>query len=361
MSLKNCLHSIISNALLIYLGIIRNAAVSKAVRFQGNDLGLLQFRSIAGMYAVAKVGDSSSLEVGDKVFVGGFTLNSINNPANQKNLTPNPSGHHPPQSPRLLREDKEEIFTLRGARNGFIFTTGHVSLMLDKALEGGYQIGYTNDIRKGMSGGSVLDMQGRLVGINGRSFTNVGTGATDYLGIPINTYLTLATSPPATTQPPQSTNNTPTFSFIDEVFALNRPPRNTNTTSTNFVLAKTVITDSTKVVNPNWGVHALTGVTSVAISPDGRTLVSGSGDIKIWNLASGQLIRTLGHSGSIAISPDGRILASGRGDIKIWNLASGQLIRTLTGHSGGVLAISPDGRTLVSGSSDTIKIWRVSN
>ena len=39
--------------------------------------------------------------------------------------------------------------------------------MLDKALEGGYQIGYTNDIRKGMSGAPLLNHLGEVVGING--------------------------------------------------------------------------------------------------------------------------------------------------------------------------------------------------
>ena len=51
--------------------------------------------------------------------------------------------------------------------NRFIFTTGQVTLVLDKALEGGYQIGYTNDIRKGMSGAPLLNHQGEVVGING--------------------------------------------------------------------------------------------------------------------------------------------------------------------------------------------------
>ncbi|MCT7966362.1 serine/threonine protein kinase [Laspinema sp. D1] len=113
-------------------------------------------------------------------------------------------------------------------------------------------------------------------------------------------------------------------------------------------------------------------VWSVAISPDGQTLVSASNDktIKIWNLANGNLIRTLaGHSrlvNSVAISPDGQTLVSGSADgtIKIWNLSNGELIRTLAGHSNSVssVAISPDGQTFVSGSYDnTIKIWNLAN
>lgn len=74
----------------------------------------------------------------------------------------------------------------------------------------------------------------------------------------------------------------------------------------------------------------------------------------------------LGHSQyifSLAISPDGQTLVSGGEDetIKIWQVSTGKELRTLTGHSEAVycLAISPDGKTLVSGSADrTIKIWR---
>lgn len=74
-----------------------------------------------------------------------------------------------------------------------------------------------------------------------------------------------------------------------------------------------------------------------------------------------------GHSGavnSVAISPNGKIIASGSSDktIKIWNLTTGRNIRTLTGHSWSVfsVAISHDGKTLASGSGDeTIKVWNL--
>lgn len=111
-------------------------------------------------------------------------------------------------------------------------------------------------------------------------------------------------------------------------------------------------------------------VYSVAISPNSQTLVSGSKDktVKVWNLNTAQQPRTLiGHTSyvdAVAISPNGQKIASGSYDktIKIWNLKTGEELRTLKGHLTEVLsvAISPDSQTLASSSTDkTIKIWNL--
>lgn len=46
-------------------------------------------------------------------------------------------------------------------------TSGKIFLVSPKPLVGGYQLGYTNEIKQGMSGGPLLDQSGKLVGVNG--------------------------------------------------------------------------------------------------------------------------------------------------------------------------------------------------
>ena len=73
-----------------------------------------------------------------------------------------------------------------------------------------------------------------------------------------------------------------------------------------------------------------------------------------------------GHSGnvrSVAFSPDGTRVVSGSADktIKIWSATTGEVVQTLDGHSDTVksVAFSPDGTRVVSGSYDkTVKIWQ---
>ncbi|MDE0400033.1 MAG: sigma-70 family RNA polymerase sigma factor [Candidatus Poribacteria bacterium] len=126
-----------------------------------------------------------------------------------------------------------------------------------------------------------------------------------------------------------------------------------------------------------WGMH------SMALSPDGDILASGSEDttIRLWDMHTGAHKKTLnGHKHrvySVAFSPDGKTLASGSDDntIRLWNVDTGETERILTGHAGefegvdngpssveGVksVAFSPDGKTLASGGGDNvIHLWDI--
>jgi WD40 repeat protein/tetratricopeptide (TPR) repeat protein len=109
-------------------------------------------------------------------------------------------------------------------------------------------------------------------------------------------------------------------------------------------------------------------VSSVAFSPDGLRLASGSllnnDTVKLWDTRSGQHVLTL-HAGmvsSVAFSPDGQLLASAsRGNpVLLWDTRSGQMVRALRGHTEEVMrvAFSPDGQQLASPSQDkSVKLW----
>lgn len=114
-------------------------------------------------------------------------------------------------------------------------------------------------------------------------------------------------------------------------------------------------------------------VLALDFSPDGKLLASGggepsrSGELKIWNVESGELVKALpeAHSdtiNSVAFSPDGASLATCGSDrfAKIFSVGEGKLIRPLEGHTHYVLGVTwrADGRMLATSGADmVIKVW----
>ncbi len=112
-------------------------------------------------------------------------------------------------------------------------------------------------------------------------------------------------------------------------------------------------------------------IRAVAWSPDGKRIASAGdeGKVQVWDATNGKDVYTyLGHAfrvDAVAWSPDGRRIASGSfdGSIQLWDASTGGNILYCSGHSNSVYTVawSPDGRRIASGSSDgSVRIWDAS-
>ena len=118
-------------------------------------------------------------------------------------------------------------------------------------------------------------------------------------------------------------------------------------------------------------------ITTIDFSPNGRLLVSASGDntVRLWNMHDGATKFLTDESttfvdgpyyDSAVFSPNGRYVAASRSDemVRIWDVYTGQLTRGMKVHMGwvGHVAFMPDGKGLVSGGWDhKLRYWDVSS
>lgn len=151
------------------------------------DLAVAQFSSDRS-YRIAELGDSSQIVPGTSVYAAGWIA---------------------PDKTCFQRCDN--------------YTSGQLNRKAPDA-KNGYSWNYSNQIKPGMSGGPVLDPDGRLVGINGQSIVDGPTNQREYFAIPIDTYYrltkisrtptppraTLPSSPPNARKPPTRTAILPT-------------------------------------------------------------------------------------------------------------------------------------------------------
>ena len=314
----------------------------------GVDLAQLQFTSEQN-YRVAERGDSDRVAEGQRVHFAGY-----------------------PKPTRVNIGRSYRFFSVN--------LTGR----LQEPTKKGYALIYDGDALPGMSGGPVLDEDGRAIGIHGETDLHGTNGPVGNYAVPINVFQ----NPRADTLFPTPDPN-PTWLPTSIPLPRTLP----SIAYANLALANTLRgTHSSVAISPD-GLRVATGdtavqiwdrragnlirtlkgdrnrVLSVAISPDGKTLASSSdfGEVEVWNLGTGEKIRTLKLSGgnavSLAINPDGQTLASSSGNgFELWNLATGERLRAIAGHLEMVssLAFSPDGKNLASGSADkTIKLWDV--
>ena len=120
-------------------------------------------------------------------------------------------------------------------------------------------------------------------------------------------------------------------------------------------------------------------VSSVAFNGDGNRIVTGvgewwanpgkePGEAKVWDAATGEeLLALKGHTGavrSVALSPDGKRIVTGSNDrtARVWDTGTGQEVIALKGHTELVwsVAFSPDGNRIVTGiagANATVKVW----
>lgn len=107
-------------------------------------------------------------------------------------------------------------------------------------------------------------------------------------------------------------------------------------------------------------------IADLVLFPDGKRLAAGSYDIRIYDVGTGNVLKTLvGPSRYISgmdVSKDGKIIAGGGNyDIALWDAETGELLRHFTSkHEVGVISLSADGKYIAAGGyGGTVTVWEV--
>ncbi|WP_052055505.1 trypsin-like peptidase domain-containing protein [Myxosarcina sp. GI1] len=317
------------------------------------DLALLTFTS-SNNYSVAAI-DNTIPSVGETIYVAGW-----------------------PRSGGSLRQP---IFKV---------TSGEIR-QPNLSLPLGYSLNYTNLVRAGMSGGAILNAEGKLIGINGLVRLEASGARAISSGIAIDAYLrwhgskaNTATDLSVTIAEPNLPNNS-NYNLSQKIslpkggvnaLAYHNASQTLISGSSAGIIA--VWQTATEEQLVSWQAHS--SVNAIAVSADGKVLASGGDDgtIALWDLTElrssnkvsltqPQLIRTLqGHKGaitSLVFSADGNLFSSSWDKtVRQWQIESGKAIKDFIGHTQIVnaIALSDDGKILASGGQDkTIRLWDV--
>ncbi|MDR0503840.1 MAG: hypothetical protein LBH16_11030 [Treponema sp.] len=178
-------------------------------------------------------------------------------------------------------------------------------------------------------------------------------------------------------------NGKRSFEFVVNVALINQNNKTVGSSSISLKTKKIIFSSGdTRIILPdgiegimkfsNLKVEELTPILNIAIMsvngiPAQNLSASGYMRIETGDLEKKEVFPQLGHTSyvnSVAFSPDGRQILSGSGDnsIKLWDVAAGWEIKTFSGHTGFVysVAFSPDGRQILSGSWDgTFRKWDI--
>lgn len=114
-------------------------------RFDSLDLAIVRFSSDRE-YSIATIGSPSSISQGINAFASGY-----------------PGRHYTYRDGVPVSVES----TVEWGQRAFCFTSGKVEALGIEGLGNGYQMGYSNIIQKGMSGGPILNSRGELIGVNG--------------------------------------------------------------------------------------------------------------------------------------------------------------------------------------------------